>query len=274
MPGSDLSRLTEFAGKLAGASRAMMSAALDGSDPVAQVKADRTFVTATDASIERHLRELISDSFPDHGILGEEEAPFKLDAEYVWVLDPIDGTAAFLAGVPVYSTLIALLHKGRPVIGVMDFSAIDARWVGVVGHATCLNGRPVATRACSDLAKAFLSTSNPDFYADDELPALNALRARTAWRIYGTSALAYGRLAEGRIDIAIDTGLKLWDFAAFVPIIEGAGGRMTDWAGQPLNIDSGPRILAAGSAELHELGLDHVRQAMGDIGTDMKADAI
>lgn len=266
MASPDLNSLTEFAIKLADAARKMMVEALHGSDVVAMIKPDRTFVTATDASIERHLRQLISDSFPSHGILGEEESPLNPDADHVWVLDPIDGTAAYLAGVPVYSTLIALLHKGRPVIGVMDFSAIDARWVGVAGQTTLLNGRPVATRICNDLTHAFLSTSNPDFYGPDELHVLHALRDRTAWRIYGTAALAYGRLAQGRIDIAVDAGLKIWDFAAFAPIIEGAGGRMTDWAGQPITVKTGSRILAAGTPQLHEQGLDIIGQASKSSG--------
>ncbi len=271
MADPDLNNLTEFATGLADVARGMMADALNGGDVVATLKPDRTFVTAMDASIERRLRQAISDSFPSHGILGEEEPPLNPDAEHVWVLDPIDGTAAFLAGVPVYSTLIALLHKGRPVIGVMDFSGIDARWVGVAGQATRLNGKPVETRACTELTDAFLSTSNPDFYGPDELPVLHALRDRTAWRIYGTAALAYGRLTQGRIDIAVDTGLKLWDFAAFAPIIEGAGGRITDWAGQPISIDTGPRILAAGTPELHERGLDIVGQASDAIKKNRKA---
>jgi inositol-phosphate phosphatase / L-galactose 1-phosphate phosphatase / histidinol-phosphatase len=262
MTTAPLDSLTAFALELADASRAMLDAVAQGAGPAAMFKPDRSFVTATDAAIERRLREMIAARFPDHGILGEEEAPLQLDAEHVWVLDPIDGTAAFIAGVPVYSTLIALCRNGRPVIGVMDFPAIDARYLGRAGWPTLLNGSPVGVRPCPDFEGAMLSTSNPDFYPPALLPAFETLRGRTAWRIYGTSALAYGRLAQGRIDLAIDTGLKVWDYAAFVPVIEGAGGIITDWDGQPLTLHSGPNVLAAGSARLHARALDLVAEAL------------
>jgi inositol-phosphate phosphatase / L-galactose 1-phosphate phosphatase / histidinol-phosphatase len=258
----DLDRMVAFALDLAAASRSMTAAAMQAADPSAQFKPDRTFVTATDAAIERRLREMIAARFPDHGILGEEEAPLNPGAAHVWVLDPIDGTAAFIAGVPVYSTLIALCRDGVPVIGVMDFSAIDARFVGVAGRQTLLNGAPVAVRRGVDIARAMMSTSNPDFYSPALLPAFETLRGRTAWRIYGTAALAYGRLAQGRIDLAIDAGLKIWDYAPFVPVIAGAGGVITDWAGAPLTLDSGPCILAAGCRDLHARALDFVSASL------------
>jgi inositol-phosphate phosphatase / L-galactose 1-phosphate phosphatase / histidinol-phosphatase len=262
MPDSPLDTLVAFALDLADASRSMTAQAVLDADPSAHFKPDRTFVTATDAAIERRLREMIAARFPDHGILGEEEAPLNPGATHVWVLDPIDGTAAFIAGVPVYSTLIALCRDGRPVIGVMDFPAIDARYLGVSGRQTVLNGAPVVVRRGADMAQAMMSTSNPDFYSPALLPTLEALRSRTAWRIYGTSALAYGRLAQGRIDLAIDTGLKVWDYAPFVPVIEGAGGIITDWAGNPLTLDSGQCILAAGCAELHAQALGLVAASL------------
>jgi len=239
-----------FARQLADAAHELLAPAA-ALRPEVEVKADRSFVTALDAQIETRLRELIGRRYPTHGILGEEHGAQRGDAEAVWVLDPIDGTAPFVAGVPVFGTLIALAVGGVPVIGLMHLPVTQQRWEGVVGRATTLNGSAVRTRACGALGQAILSSSNPDFFSAAERPALDALRARTAWRIYGSCCMAYGLLAAGRTDVAIDTGFKVWDYAPFRPIVEGAGGVITDWEGRPLTLHSGAQVLAAGSAERH-----------------------
>lgn len=231
--------------------------------PRPDIKPDRSLVTALDHAIEAHLRTRIEHAYPKHGIQGEESGGVRLDAEYLWVLDPIDGTAPFLAGVPVFGTLIALLHRGVPIMGVMDFPATGERWVGAAGHPTRHRGQPCRTRACDDMADAMLSTSNPDFYAQEELPAFHALRDRTRWRIYGGCCLAYGLLASGRTDLAIDAKLALHDYAPFVPIIQGAGGVITDWEGRALTLNNpAARILAAGDPARHRDALDLLRQTM------------
>lgn len=233
------------------------------SAPRPDIKPDRSLVTALDHAIEAHLRARIEHAYPDHGIYGEEGGVVRLDAEYVWVLDPIDGTAPFLAGVPVFGTLIALLHRGEPVIGVMDFPSTADRWVGAVGQPTRHRGQPCHTRPCEAMGDAMLSTSNPDFYAADELPAFQALRARTRWRIYGGCCLAYGLLASGRTDVAIDAKLALYDYAPFVPVIQGAGGVITDWHGRALSLDNpATQILAAGDPARHREALGLLRPAM------------
>lgn len=243
----------EFSLELANESGTMLSEAMrTRQGPQRQIKADRSFVTSLDTQIERRLRERIIDAYPTHGILGEEEDSIQADADLVWVLDPIDGTAAFIAGIPVYGTLIALLRDGEPVIGVLDLPATRERWVGAKGHPTLYNGHPCHTRPCASLKDAFCSVSNPDFFTPPEACVLDAVRASTAWRIWGGSCMSYGRLASGRTDVAFDTGLKLWDFAPFRPIIEGAGGVITDWEGRPLDRESGPRIVAAGDPARHQ----------------------
>jgi len=257
-----LDELAHFAENLADTARQMFAPNI-GLAPDVEVKADRSLVTALDQAIEVRLRELIEARWPDHGIYGEEHAPVRLDAQYVWVLDPIDGTAAFIAGVPVFGTLIALMDKGVPVLGVIDLPVTQDRWVGIAEQPTLFRGQPCRTRACPVLADAMLTTSNPDLYQPEELPVLDALRARTRWRIYGTACTAYGLLASGRTDIAIDTGLKLWDYAPCVPIIEGAGGVITDWEGRPLRLENwGAQILAAGDPARHGEALALVRQHM------------
>lgn len=230
--------------------------------PDVEVKPDRSFVTALDARIERRLREMIADRFPRHGIIGEEDEPINPDAEFVWVLDPIDGTAAFIAGMPVYGTLISLMRDGVPILGVIDHPVTGDRWIGFEGRSTTHNGAPCRTRACGGLAEAIISASNPDFFDDEERPALDAMRAATAWRIWGGACMSYGLLASGRTDAAIDTRLKLWDFAPFRPILEGAGGIITDWEGAPITQQTGKRILAAGDPARHRDALRLVEQAM------------
>jgi inositol-phosphate phosphatase / L-galactose 1-phosphate phosphatase / histidinol-phosphatase len=230
--------------------------------PDAVVKPDRSFVTALDGEIEERLRGMIEERFPHHGILGEERGPSRLDAEMVWILDPIDGTAPFITGVPVYGTLISLAVRGEPVLGIIQQAATPDRWIGARGRPTLHTAGPCRTRPCTDLAQAILTASNPDFFAADERPALDALRQATAWRIYGGCCMSYGLLASGRTDVAIDTGFKIYDYAPFVPIIEGAGGVITDWEGKPLTLTSGPRVLAAGDPARHRDALRLVERAM------------
>ena len=250
-----------FAGRLADASRALFAPNI-GLAPRIEVKPDRSLVTDLDRRIEVRLRELIGERYPAHGILGEEEGPDRPDAEFLWVLDPIDGTAPFIAGVPVYGTLIALLKDGRPIVGIIDLPVTQDRWVGAQGRPSQHGGKPCSTRACPSLGDAMLTTSNPDFFSPQERHAFETLRTRTRWRIYGGCCMSYGLLASGRTDLAIDSGLKLYDYAPFVPIIEGAGGVITDWEGKPLGLDSGPRVLAAGDLQRHREALALVQRAL------------
>ncbi len=239
-----------FAIELADRARAVMGARL-AAPPDIEIKPDSSYVTDTDKAIERDLRAMIARVYPGHGILGEEYGPENAEAEHVWSLDPIDGTAAFVAGLPVFGTLIALLHGGRPVVGIIDHLVTDDRWIGARGRPTTRNGAVIRTRRCALLARAMLSASNPDFFAPEERPRFERLRAATQWRIYGGSCYSYGLLASGRTDVAIDTGLSIHDYAPYAPILEGAGGIITDWEGRPITIDTGPQILAAGDPERH-----------------------
>jgi histidinol phosphatase-like enzyme (inositol monophosphatase family) len=239
-----------FATTLADRSRQIMSGALLAR-PAIELKPDSSYVTDTDKGIERALRTMIETQFPAHGILGEEYGAQNANAEYVWVLDPIDGTAAFVAGLPVFGTLIALLHEGVPVIGVIDHLMTNDRWIGALGRPTTRNGAVVHTRQCSSLAQAMLSASNPDFFSAQEQLLFERLRSRTQWRIYGGSCFSYGLLASGRIDVSIDSSLGIHDFAPYVPILAGAGGIITDWQGKAIDMHSGPQILAAGDPARH-----------------------
>lgn len=226
-----------------------------------EVKPDRSFVTRVDRAIESELRAMILDRYPAHGIIGEEEGNEKTGAAHVWVLDPIDGTAPFIVGIPVYGTLIALAVDGVPRLGVIDVPPVDARWLGAPDQATTLNGRAVQCRDCDGLGQAVMTNSNQDYMSAAELPALEAMRRVTANRVYGGACLNYGRLAEGRSDLAMDAGQKVFDFAPFRPVIEGAGGIITDWEGRPLTLESEGRILATGGRRCHAAALDVIAAA-------------
>ena len=262
LPNKTLEQFAQVANQLADASRELFAPAL-GLAPQVQVKSDRTLVTQLDRAIEIRMRELLAQRYPNHGILGEEEGGTATHNEFCWVLDPIDGTAPFIAGVPVFGSLIALLHNGEPIVGLMDLPTTQDRWLGVKGEVTLHQGKPCKTRTCDALADAMLSTSNPDFFAAPELPAFEALRSRTRWRIYGACCMAYGLLTSGRTDLAIDSKLKLWDYAPFIPMIEGAGGRITDWQGHALTLDNcPPQLLAAGDPRRHVEALDLIQKAL------------
>ena len=251
---SELTELTAFAERLADAARQCLAEAA-GAAPEPMAKDDGSPVTAADRAVEERLRGMIGAAYPEHGIVGEEMGETAAGRQFVWVLDPIDGTLPFLAGFPVYGTLIALLREGQPVLGVIEMPVTAERWVGCEGLPTLLNGNAVHTRDCENLADALMSTSNPDFYGGDDRPALDRMKAATRWCVYGGSCLAYARIASGRIDVGIDVAFDIHDYLALVPVIEGAGGVITDWRGRPLSLASGDRIVAAGDRRVHGLAL-------------------
>ncbi len=249
---------TEFAGRLADASRACIQAMNRESFEIIR-KGDGSPVTTVDRAAEDAIRAIIAAEFPGHGIIGEERGDTAPDSEFVWVIDPIDGTMPFLADLPVYGTLIALLHNGAPMLGIIDFPAMEERWIGCAGSPTTRNGEPVRTRDCADLPTALLSTSNPDFYGATDFQAFERLKAQTRWTVYGGSCMAYARIAAGRIDVGVDVNFGIHDYLALVPVIEGAGGIITDWEANPLTRKSGGRILAAGDRRAHEQALELLR---------------
>ncbi|HSV30215.1 MAG TPA: histidinol-phosphatase [Candidatus Omnitrophota bacterium] len=219
-------------------------------------KDDASPVTIADREVEAEMRTLIRAAFPDHGILGEEHGAENMEAEYVWVLDPIDGTKAFITGKPSFGTLIALTRKGRPILGIIDQAILGERWLGAAGHPTTLNGQPARVRECDELAKAYAYTTGPEFFDAATLPAWNRIAARVKQPRYGCDCYAYALLASGFVDLVVEAGLKPYDFAALVPVIENAGGIATDWAGKPLTIHSDGRVCAAGDARLHAKALE------------------
>jgi histidinol phosphatase-like enzyme (inositol monophosphatase family) len=211
-------------------------------------------VTEADRAAEVVLRAMISKAFPGHGILGEEFGTERADAECVWVLDPIDGTRAFIAGLPTWGTLIGLTRNGVPVRGLMHQPYLGERFTGD-GRTARLRGpageRTLRTRRCADLSQAVLATTDPRlFAAGEEADRFRAVEGRVRLSRYGADCYAYCMLAAGQIDLVIEAGLKPYDICALIPIIEGAGGRVTTWDGGPAA--GGGRIVAAGDPRLHE----------------------
>jgi inositol-phosphate phosphatase / L-galactose 1-phosphate phosphatase / histidinol-phosphatase len=217
-----------------------------------EAKADASPVTEADRAAEAAMRAILSAERPDDGIIGEEYGIEHADAARVWVLDPIDGTRSFVAGRPIFGTLIALLEGGRPVLGVIDQPINGERWLGAVGRPTTLNGTAVGTRACESVAQAHIATTGPGYFTPASYAAFDRVRAAARDTLWGGDCYNYGLLAAGHLDLVIEDGLKIYDFAALVPIVEGAGGRMTDWQGQPLHRDSAGQVIAAGASALIE----------------------
>jgi len=214
-------------------------------------KSDASPVTVADREAESAMRAILSREVPQHGVFGEEHGVERADAEYVWVLDPIDGTRAFITGLPIWGTLIALLHKGVPVLGIIDQPILKERWLGVAGQPSTLNGHPARVRACPTLDKAYMYSTSPIMFSGDVSRKHAALADAVKLFRWGGDCYAYGLLASGHVDLVVENALKLYDFAALVPVIAGAGGTVTDWQGKPLDMGSDGSILAAGDAAVH-----------------------
>jgi inositol-phosphate phosphatase / L-galactose 1-phosphate phosphatase / histidinol-phosphatase len=215
-----------------------------------EAKADASPVTQADRAAEAAIRAILEAERPHDGIFGEEYGVTREGAPRTWVLDPIDGTRSFIAGRPIFGTLIALLEEGRPVLGIIDQPINGERWLGVTGRPTTLNGAAIRTRACATVAAAHMATTGPRHFTPEEWTKFDRLSLGARDTLWGGDCYNYGLVAAGHIDLVIEAGLKLYDLAALVPIVEGAGGRMCGWKGEALTADSDGRVIAAGDARL------------------------
>ena len=220
-------------------------------------KPDASPVTIADHEAEATMRAMIERDFPAHGVIGEEHGRHNEGASYVWVLDPIDGTKSFITGRPMFGALIALCRDGRPILGVIECAALGERWTGAAGQPTRHRNRGATTeartRSCAALDHAALYCTSPlMFAADNEFPLFERVRRAVKLPMYGGDCYAYGLVASGYADLVIEAGLKVYDWAAIVPVLEGAGGRITDWTGQPLELaTAASRVVAAGDGRIH-----------------------
>lgn len=231
---------------------------------VTEFKPDGSPVTSVDRGVEAALRLAIETHHPEHGIVGEEYGNKQPDAEWVWVLDPIDGTRSFVAGLPSYGVLIALCHGGTPLLGVIAQPETSQVYLGMPGIGAWLNGSPIRTRQVTSLGTAFANLADVEAHTPNSLKAYEALRQASRWNIYDGSCLGYGALAAGKQDICLSgTNLDNYDLCALVAVVGGAGGAISDWQGGALGLASRGAILAAATPALHAELLDLVAKACG-----------
>jgi len=249
---------TAFIGRLATSSGETILPFFRTSLSIDNKSASKDFdpVTEADRAAEAVMRRLIKYHFPQHGIVGEEFGNEREDADYVWVLDPIDGTKSFIAGFPIWGTLIALLHKGTPVFGMMHQPYIGERFSGdngsahYQGHA---GERRLTVRRCGSLREATSYTTSPQLMNAADREAFGRVEKAVRLTRYGGDCYSYCMLAAGHLDLVVETELKSYDIAALIPIITGAGGVVTTWEGKPAQ--GGGRIIAAGDPRVHEAAL-------------------
>jgi len=221
-------------------------------------------VTEADKGAERAIRALIAARYPDHGIIGEEYGEDRPDAEFVWVLDPVDGTRSFIAGLPLWTTLIALRFQGRPVLGSIFQPYLDELYIGHAGGSRLERGgasRPLKVRPCQHLTEAVVGTTDPDgCFTSAELGAWRQVRTAARVTRLGLDAYSYAMLAAGTLDLVVEAGLKSWDIDAAIPVIEGAGGLATDWLGAPVG-GQGGQVVLAGDPACHAEALISLRRS-------------
>ncbi|USG61737.1 histidinol-phosphatase [Sneathiella marina] len=213
-------------------------------------KDDASPVTIADRNAEAAMREIIEAEYPEHGIFGEEHGEVRTDAEYVWVLDPIDGTLSFISGCPTFGCLIGLTRNGVPILGILDQVISGERWIGVNGKTT-LNGEVVKARSCEDVSEATLFSWGAELFDSDKGDGFKRLYDQALRKRFGYDCYAYALLSTGFVDIVADCDMKPYDYCGLVPIIENAGGKITDWEGNPLTISNPGYVLAAATTELH-----------------------
>jgi histidinol-phosphatase len=212
-------------------------------------KSDDSPVTIADRTTERRLRERIEARFPEHGIFGEEMG-IKPGNAFTWIVDPIDGTKSFITGFPLFGTLISLTHEERSFCGLIDIPVTGERWTAKPG-LSLFAGKPAQTSGCEAIAQARFYTTSPDMFVAGDAEVFERLSRSARLRRFGGDCYIYGLLASGHCDIVLETGLQPYDYMALVPIVQGAGGCITDWQGNPLSIHSEGDVLACASPKLH-----------------------
>lgn len=218
-------------------------------------KADESPVTRADREVERFLRDRIAARFPQDGILGEEFGAELREDVRTWVIDPIDGTKSFITGWPIYGCLVSVVENGRPIFGAIDMPALRERWIGIAGQRSRKLGAPCAVSGVTELAGATLYATEPEMFRGADRAAFETLCGAVRMRRFGGDCYSFALLASGHIDLVAEADLKPYDYCALAPVVEGAGGVITDWDGAPLGLNSDGRVLAAASPALHAAAL-------------------
>ena len=223
-------------------------------------KADFSPVTAADRASETAIRNILRRDRASDGVYGEEFGVERGSSGRIWVIDPIDGTRGFIAGRPLYGTLIALVEHDKPILGLISAAAAGDRWLGcTVGQPRAvLNGKPIRTRSCPGLSLARAGSTHPLAFSAAGHAAFQRVGRSVADMLFGGDCHNYGLLAAGQLDLVMEEGLKPYDWAALVPVIQGAGGLITDWAGKPLTLNAEGRVLAAGDHRVHREAIERI----------------
>jgi len=222
---------------------------------IVESKDDASPVTEADRTVESQMRKIISRRHPDHGIVGEEHGCSNEQADYEWIIDPIDGTKSFISGMPTFGTLVGVTHLGKPQLGVIDMPILGERWIGSQNQATTYNNQVCCVSNIKELAQATLYCTEPDMFNANQLDKFEQLRRQVYLRRFGGDCYSYGLLASGQIDLVVEGQLQYYDIMALVPVVEGAGGVISDWQGQTLVAGWDGLVVAAATVELHQAAL-------------------
>ncbi|GJL81808.1 MAG: histidinol-phosphatase [marine bacterium B5-7] len=216
------------------------------------IKEDGSPVTSVDLAVELSIRSQLEKAFPDHGICGEECDPHNPDAQWVWLIDPIDGTRQFAAGLPNYGILLTLCEDITPRLGVICQPILGDIYLGISGEGAWLNEVPIRTAITENIGDAIVCYSDPDAFDESTRPGFESLRPLSRWNVYDGGCLSFASLAAGQIGVSVcGPNLDNYDFCALVPVVEGAGGMITNWNGRPLDRESKGPIIASCSSTLH-----------------------
>ena len=216
------------------------------------IKKDNTPFTRADVEGEKVIKELILKKDPQSGFVGEETKKVNPNNEYCWVVDPLDGTKSFITGKPTFGTLIGLLKNNKPVLGVLNQPISNERWVGIAGQVTKYNNKKVRVRKCKSIKGAKMYATSPMMFQGKNQKIYKNVRTKTGECLFGADCYAHGLMALGLVDIIFEANLKPWDYIASASIISGAGGKITDWDGNNINLESDGRILATGDPNIHK----------------------
>ena len=257
---SNLSELLEFAENLADTAEVPVlshfRSKLDIED-----KSDSSPVTVADRDAESRMREMIQSRFPDHGIIGEEYGNLNPESPWTWVLDPIDGTRAFITGNPLFGTLVGLMYKGEPMIGVIHAPATGERWTAAKNFGCTYRDRNNPKSSCktsakTELSETFLYSTDPSMFDEIQAARLHPIQKKVKNRRYGGDCYLYGMLASGWVDLVIEASMKLFDVMALIPVIQCSGGEISDWDGNPIRSGWDGTVLASASQSLHQNALE------------------
>ena len=224
-------------------------------------KDDGTFVTEIDKEIESLFLEKLQETFPDHGVIGEEFGSYNSESSYVWVIDPLDGTHSFIAGKPLFGTLLCLIVNKVPTLGFLDMPILNERWTGGKGMGVKKdNVNCIIKEENKDLKDCILSSTSLLMFDKNHENVIKKIYKKVKFPVFGTDCYAYGLLMSGKIDLIIEANMKPWDYMAHVPLIEEVGGLITDWSGKSLNIHSDGKVIASKSKLSYHQAMKYLKE--------------